>query len=216
MDPLAPDYPWYTPYQFAGNGPIMNIDLDGQEPKSVVGFKEATGSLKGLNRPVIFLFKEINGVPERISEAASIVIDQWYHDNITGYSYGAITLGNEIIYTETYRTSSTRSFLELSSHEIIHVVQFHRDFNEDLSSYLISYGLSSVQEAIKNRTIDADKLHDKIPAEQEANIFENQFDFFLEFHDETDEKGRRTGNNPIINILEKEISDDEKIELLQP
>ncbi|MGB0522471.1 MAG: RHS repeat-associated core domain-containing protein, partial [Flammeovirgaceae bacterium] len=33
VDPLAPSYPWYTPYQFAGNMPIWAIDLDGLEPK---------------------------------------------------------------------------------------------------------------------------------------------------------------------------------------
>jgi RHS repeat-associated protein len=32
VDPLAPDYPWYTPYQFAGNTPIQAVDLDGLEP----------------------------------------------------------------------------------------------------------------------------------------------------------------------------------------
>jgi RHS repeat-associated protein len=32
-DPLFEDYPWYTPYQFGGNGPIANIDLDGEEEK---------------------------------------------------------------------------------------------------------------------------------------------------------------------------------------
>jgi hypothetical protein len=32
VDPLAPKYPWYTPYQFAGNTPIQAIDLDGLEP----------------------------------------------------------------------------------------------------------------------------------------------------------------------------------------
>jgi hypothetical protein len=31
VDPLSPDYPWYTPYQFAGNMPIWAIDLDGLE-----------------------------------------------------------------------------------------------------------------------------------------------------------------------------------------
>ncbi len=36
VDPLAPDYPWYTPYQFAGNTPIQAIDLDGLEPEAVV------------------------------------------------------------------------------------------------------------------------------------------------------------------------------------
>jgi hypothetical protein len=31
MDPLTASYPWYTPYQFAGNKPIWAIDLDGLE-----------------------------------------------------------------------------------------------------------------------------------------------------------------------------------------
>lgn len=31
VDPLSIDYPWYTPYQFAGNTPIWAIDLDGLE-----------------------------------------------------------------------------------------------------------------------------------------------------------------------------------------
>lgn len=32
VDPLTMSYPWYTPYQFAGNKPINSIDLDGLEP----------------------------------------------------------------------------------------------------------------------------------------------------------------------------------------
>ena len=31
-DPIAFSFPWYTPYQFAGNNPIKFIDLDGLEP----------------------------------------------------------------------------------------------------------------------------------------------------------------------------------------
>jgi RHS repeat-associated protein len=31
VDPLTNSYPWYTPYQFAGNSPVLNIDLDGLE-----------------------------------------------------------------------------------------------------------------------------------------------------------------------------------------
>ena len=31
LDPLLKEYPWYTPYQFAGNTPIQAIDLDGLE-----------------------------------------------------------------------------------------------------------------------------------------------------------------------------------------
>jgi len=35
VDPLTKSYPWYTPYQFAGNKPIWAIDLDGLEEKIV-------------------------------------------------------------------------------------------------------------------------------------------------------------------------------------
>ncbi|OYT10922.1 MAG: hypothetical protein B6I18_06440, partial [Bacteroidetes bacterium 4572_112] len=31
VDPLTASYPWYTPYQFAGNKPIWAIDIDGLE-----------------------------------------------------------------------------------------------------------------------------------------------------------------------------------------
>jgi len=36
VDPLSESYPWYTPYQFAGNKPIIAIDLDGLEEYIVV------------------------------------------------------------------------------------------------------------------------------------------------------------------------------------
>ncbi len=34
VDPLTKSYPWYTPYQFAGNKPINSIDVDGLEEYS--------------------------------------------------------------------------------------------------------------------------------------------------------------------------------------
>lgn len=36
IDQLASSYPWYTPYQFAGNMPIAAIDMDGKEEFVVI------------------------------------------------------------------------------------------------------------------------------------------------------------------------------------
>ena len=36
VDPLSQEYPYYTPYQFAGNKVVMAIDLDGLEEYHVV------------------------------------------------------------------------------------------------------------------------------------------------------------------------------------
>lgn len=47
VDPLTKEYPWYTPYQFAGNMPIIAIDLDGLEEYIVVNWTNSGGELIG-------------------------------------------------------------------------------------------------------------------------------------------------------------------------
>jgi hypothetical protein len=42
VDPIASEYPWYSPYQFAGNTPIQASDIDGLEPKSEILQKGST------------------------------------------------------------------------------------------------------------------------------------------------------------------------------
>ncbi|MCK7556238.1 hypothetical protein MKQ70_14930 [Chitinophaga sedimenti] len=44
-DPLFQSYPWYTPYQFAGNKPIVAIDLDGLEEFVKTDWHDATGKV---------------------------------------------------------------------------------------------------------------------------------------------------------------------------
>jgi len=48
VDPLTKDYPFYTPYQFAGNKPIMFVDVDGLEEGYNIRFEQMQrGYLKG-------------------------------------------------------------------------------------------------------------------------------------------------------------------------
>ncbi|HET9056051.1 MAG TPA: RHS repeat-associated core domain-containing protein [Chitinophagaceae bacterium] len=42
VDPLTQSYPWYTPYQFAGNMPIWAVDLDGLERLDVTNYNATT------------------------------------------------------------------------------------------------------------------------------------------------------------------------------
>jgi RHS repeat-associated protein len=44
VDPLAPKYPWYTPYQFSGNKVINCVELEGLEEQNVV---DVNGSIIG-------------------------------------------------------------------------------------------------------------------------------------------------------------------------
>jgi RHS repeat-associated protein len=46
VDPLTKDYPWYTPYQFAGNKPINSIDIDGLEEYNVIMWQSSSGAYR--------------------------------------------------------------------------------------------------------------------------------------------------------------------------
>ena len=46
VDPLQFEYPYYTPFQYAGNMPISYIDLDGAEPLKHLEIDLSTGDVK--------------------------------------------------------------------------------------------------------------------------------------------------------------------------
>jgi hypothetical protein len=54
VDALSGSYPWYTPYQFAGNKPIWAIDLDGLEEYVY------TYLFKGKDKPAQLISKDYN------------------------------------------------------------------------------------------------------------------------------------------------------------
>ena len=51
VDPLTKDYPWYTPFQFAGNKPIQFIDLDGLE--EALPAEPASPALRPVTEPYL-------------------------------------------------------------------------------------------------------------------------------------------------------------------
>jgi RHS repeat-associated protein len=67
VDPLTANYPWYTPFQFAGNKPIKFIDLDGLEEAD----------------------------PERKNSAMQAVLDFENDESIEGKQYKAIRYLNK-------------------------------------------------------------------------------------------------------------------------
>ncbi|MDD3876012.1 MAG: OmpA family protein [Bacteroidales bacterium] len=71
VDPLTKSYPWYTPYQFAGNKPIWAIDLDGLEE-----FEVTRPSYFGINYVQITSFKGIKSFVDGIGLGGVDYIDQ--------------------------------------------------------------------------------------------------------------------------------------------
>lgn len=60
VDPLSPEYPWYTSYQFAGNTPIQAIDLDGLE-EYLYNYKINAETGRALLSGVSYKWHDANG-----------------------------------------------------------------------------------------------------------------------------------------------------------
>ena len=97
VDPLTKKFPYYTPYQFAGNMPIIAIDLDGEEPKiritdEVTGYT-AQGVIGGINRKNLAIptckavLVDIKK-PEEILATFNVTRDAWVSRGIKSYPDG--------------------------------------------------------------------------------------------------------------------------------
>ncbi|HEX7367312.1 MAG TPA: RHS repeat-associated core domain-containing protein [Pelobium sp.] len=212
IDPKASSFPWYTPYQFAGNTPIMAIDLDGLEP-AYFATRRSNGTTK-LTLAVIGMFAELYGQQYWMAGAeANLQINQKIHDKITHYKSGAITLGFEINYTNNYRNASGTAWLNITSHEIVHVEQFrslfgdhfknNQKYKEAKANWMILYGMEAGSTWIKGKLNHKSSMstHDEIPLEKEANAKQT---LFMDFFNSQYYKKKSGGiGNKVIDLLKK-------------
>ncbi|WMJ75300.1 RHS repeat-associated core domain-containing protein [Cytophagaceae bacterium ABcell3] len=90
VDPLAGDYPFYTPYQYAGNKPIVANDLDGLEDVNQVENNPDTGSNPqnenntegGDDTPIPYASREA------FDESNELIEHGW--DNLSNYTDEAV------------------------------------------------------------------------------------------------------------------------------
>ncbi|NII28739.1 hypothetical protein HB364_26900 [Pseudoflavitalea sp. X16] len=83
VDPLTKDFPWYTPYQYAGNSPILNIDLDGAEPlpSNPINGQQAIGDNTGEGMTPVNGFvaipKESKVLYQRVDQGTKTGVKAW-------------------------------------------------------------------------------------------------------------------------------------------
>jgi len=139
VDPLSKSYPWYSPYQFAGNMPIIAIDLDGLEPRTMI-----SGAHGGLTSPMITILSTVFGY-----SSTSLYNTYWsyYADSEQGKRWfkltgnpNAVTAGNNVYHnTKNY---NDEAWFELIVHE-----QSHREDieNNGLISFYANYGVDGLR-----------------------------------------------------------------------
>jgi len=101
VDPLFSSYPFYTPYQFASNCPIGNIDLDGLEAKVAITYMTSVGTK--IDIP--------SDAEEIVISTGDLEINGLFFGNMTADEFSknfpAGTLGQFTIDGVTYRAAYT-------------------------------------------------------------------------------------------------------------
>jgi RHS repeat-associated protein len=96
VDPLTDEYPWYTPYQFAGNKPIIAIDIEGAEPEYVIN-KEGK-----LTKPFIALISSAYGFDNSLLEKSTWVSVEGLMKKESVYARTSVFHPNKVEYDPFY------------------------------------------------------------------------------------------------------------------
>ncbi len=110
VDPLTNKFPWFTPYQFAGNMPIWAIDLDGAEPEiQTLAFLER--KFLGTN----YIQRTQNGFIERMQKT----VNDLYHSIKDAFLSQPITtaLGGDGYVKNGYGETYSPTYLNETSFE---------------------------------------------------------------------------------------------------
>ncbi len=141
VDPLTKSYPWYTPYQFAGNTPIQAIDIDGLEPLTMV---DKTGKL---TKPIVAV---LNAAFAFSNSSLTEATWQPYYENIRTKSWAkmvgvpkemsASVMGTTVVHDADANRTSGEWFTNIA-HE-----QSHENDIADYGTagFYVGYGLEAI------------------------------------------------------------------------
>jgi RHS repeat-associated protein len=190
VDPLTAKYPFYTPYQFAGNMPIQFIDLDGLEPAKL--FIDNSP-----NYPVIGFISAATGIAPGI-----IYLSNWQREKGTYMHYihpdSPITVNNNVYFNEGWSNKPSglddntwlHKWIGLIGHESTHIRQYHKgggflpfvcnyfpnylgNLMKGQSDYTAYRNIEKETEAYENESLIESFFQDKNNATAFDNIYNN-------------------------------------------
>ena len=150
VDPLTQDYPFYTPYQFAGNNPIKYIDLDGGEqldPISRYLFNNA--ALTIVKDPTSTKAKALSigmGVGGSVEKQIGFYINAFRHPINTVKSLGKMLVQTNEERIADYANSITLKYTALGDNNAIYGAGAEATTD-------IIFGLSSLKAGFKSPTV---------------------------------------------------------------
>jgi RHS repeat-associated protein len=164
LDPLTDDYPMLSPYQYAGNDPIANVDLDGLEPGAAGGV--ASGVSAG-ERAFTYAYKAANDFSQWIRPAAHVA---------TAAASG-VTKDFNILHT----VLSSLSIVMQTSIATTRIINTSVTSSQAGNPYQQGQGLTPFQQGELDALVNANllgalDLRDAIFSQDPLNQFDNAYD----------------------------------------
>lgn len=134
VDPLAPDFPQWSPYVFSGNLVTVSKELEGLEPEFMINGDNGLNSDNRLTQPMVTLLNSAFGYSPESLQGTTYHRDSdprshWFGQKVLKYNSDviAITVGNQVVNRSNLSSRGNRFWFSHIAHE-----QQHRS---DLDSY---------------------------------------------------------------------------------
>jgi RHS repeat-associated protein len=198
IDPLSPLYPWYTPYQFAGNCPIRYVDVEGLEPATPKAFfgendpifitRSAWSGVTDKNNPTVYLIHNIYRNGELAWSSGKVLIkqgggDKNVRDVIITKNQGTSTrwqrtegkLGNIYFSINTFSRSATgKIFADNESAEFAKDDEGETHGNKVISEIVKQFKeLPEPENAFITVTVGGSGISDELRQERGQEIIDN-------------------------------------------
>ncbi|MDV6167116.1 DUF6443 domain-containing protein [Flavobacterium sp. DG1-102-2] len=149
IDPLAPDFPQWSPYVFSGNLVTISRELEGKEPEFLLGSdgKLSSGVVTLMNIAYGYSVSSLTNSTWIINTDARV---RWW-DSLTGHPNASVK-GKQVLYSSDHVNSSADYWFGLISHE-----QSHRDEidKEGNISFYYKYLLEGATKKYKDISTEA-------------------------------------------------------------
>jgi len=163
VDPLTSSYPWYTPYQFAGNKPTRYIDLDGLE------------EYDPMQDPFFISRLVITTVYDIKHSIYNVVLAS--QGSQTRVRYKRDENGKEIFETEFYQRPQPATLQDIGLNTLqdgLDVLNVAGGGKMDASDFLAirTGGKNQITQALKSLVKDIPSISRKLTTKQDGKIFD--------------------------------------------
>lgn len=173
VDPLFKTYPWFTPYQYASNNPIFNIDIDGLEGLPAPLKKAMDDLEQGWNRTVQktkdWFRDKKEGAKDATKKATNAVLDA---EAIKDLTLTAVAIDSKVA---TYTEEDKKVQFETNANSTVAILLY--EFAQGTGTAQHTFGYSSTNtNSFANKVVEG-RVKDEVANKLYEGILKDAYSY---------------------------------------